>query len=421
MLQVRIDKLVYGGDGLGRLDGRTVLLPLVLPGELVAAHPVKEEPRLIRARLAEIIEAAPERISALCPYFARCGGCHYQHTTYDEQIRHKSAILRETLRRLGKIDSPEPKIIAGEPWNYRNRTQFKFEKRGPDFALGYFEMGSHRLLPVALCPISSPRINQVIPELWALGRRPDFAAGTGEIEIVTAHDDSPVLLNVTAERPWPETLISAARERIADLASLAVAAGRDTPPRVYGKGHIVYRAAGSDYRLSHGAFFQTNRFLTDRLAETAIATLRGGLALDLFCGVGYFTLPLARAYERVVAVESHPSAARDLKSNRNRAALNNVDVHHAPAAEFLARWKPQSRRTPDAVLLDPPRTGLGRAAAEHLAAIGAANIVYVSCDPATLARDLAVLLQRGYSLAALTLVDLFPQTFHIETVATLTK
>jgi len=439
VIEVRVEKLVYGGEGLARLEGRAVLVPLVLPGERVAALPVKEEPRLIRARLGKVLEPAPERITPQCPYFARCGGCHYQHAGYQDQLRYKAAILRETLERIGKLAAPEPELLPSLPWNYRNRAQFKMEKRGDRFRLGYYELGSHRLLAVEACPISSPRINEILPELWVLGKRPDFPQGAGEIELFVDHNDSVVLATASVEAGWPETLVSAARERIPNLASLAVvgadvAAATVRPPgtstwarpnkasqmtRIYGCGHLIYRAGGLDFRVSHGSFFQTNRFLAETLAVAATEGLAGDTALDLFSGVGYFAVRLARTFRRVVAVESDPAGIRDLESNRHRARASHVEPVHATAQEFLEKAASSAKARPDLVLLDPPRAGLGRDAADNLAALGAPTIVYVSCDPSTLARDVARLTARGYRLERLKLVDLFPQTFHIETIATL--
>lgn len=431
MLDLRIEKLVYGGDGLARLDGRTVLLPLVLPGEQVVAEPVKETPRLVHARLVEVREPSPARVAPGCPYFTRCGGCHYQHASYDEQLRYKAAILKETFARIGKFEAPEPEVTASPPWNYRNRTQFKFRKQEGRFDLGYFEWGSHRLLPIEQCPISSPRINELIPVLYGIGNRPDFPDGDREIEVfdatgvvaaeISTLESGQVLLTATASQPWPETLVSAVQERVADLASLAVADRSGMAGRVFGRGHVLYRAGGFAYRVSHGSFFQTNRFLADTMASMATGGLEGGTAIDLFCGVGYFALPLARAFKRVMAVESNPAAIRDLESNRQRARAENIEPVEQAAEQFLASWSMRRRPAPDVVLLDPPRSGLGRGGAEQLAAIGTPRIVYVSCDPSTLARDLTPLLAAGYRLDSVKLVDLFPQTYHIESIAALQK
>lgn len=462
-IEVRIEKLVYGGEGLGRVEGQAVLVPLVIPGELVAAEPVRREPRLVRARLGRFLEPSPDRIQPACPYFGQCGGCQYQQMGYERQLREKASILRETLLRLGKLEAPEPELLASEPWNYRNRTRFRFEKRAGNFRLGYFEMGSHRLLAIERCPIASPRINAVIPQLYELGRRPDFGEGTGEIEAFANHNDSELLLTAAIEPAaarWPETLVSAAREIVPGMISLGVRMARGevgetstpaigssrarrqrwtpAPLRTFGRGHILYRAAGIDFRVSHGSFFQTNRFLIERMAEAATEGLEGETAFELFSGVGYFALSLARRFARVVAIESNPSAVHDLDSNRVRAQAANIEVIQASIEEFFAdpsagkrvggaaraprqprAEPPRGTVRPDVVLLDPPRAGVGRRDAERLASLGARTIVYVSCDPATLARDLAVLAARGYRLESLKLVDLFPQTFHIESVAML--
>ena len=435
-MELHIEKLVYGGEGLGRLEGRAVLLPLVLPGERVAAQTVKEEPRLVRARLGQVLEPSPARIAPQCVYFTRCGGCHYQHIGYEDQLRYKAGILAETLQRVGKIAAPEPELLGSPPWQYRNRAQFKTHKQDDTFQLGYFELGSHRLLPVEGCPISSPRINEIVPELWRLGRRPDFPAGSGEIEVFMTHDDSGALVNVASQSRWPETLVSALREHIADVVSLSVVEGharlaalpRSARRRVFGPGYLLYRAGNMEHRVSHGSFFQTNRFLADTLAGVATENLEGDTALDLFAGVGYFALHLAGKFRRVVAVESSDASIRDLESNRQRSGMAHVEAVRATAEEFLAQPNALPRRGsargplhPDAVLLDPPRAGLSKAAAERLAGLEAPTIVYVSCDPSTLARDLARLTARGYRLSRLRLVDLFPQTFHIETIATLER
>jgi 23S rRNA (uracil1939-C5)-methyltransferase len=454
-IDVRIEKLVYGGEGLGHVEGQALLVPFVAPSELVTVEPMKREARLLRARLLNVVEASPDRTEPGCPYFGRCGGCQYQHLQYEAQVREKRAILREVLQRVGKLDSPEPAALTSPPWNYRNRTRFRFEKSDGVFRLGYFMMASHRLLPIEKCPISSPRINTLITELYELGKRPDFAEGQGEIEVFVNHEDSELLLTVTSEQRWPETLVSAAREIIPGMPSLGTRRPQPAPQKragrspqrpssgrfepdlhVFGKGHILYRAAGADYRVSHGSFFQTNRFLVEQMAATATEGLEGEIVLELFSGVGYFALPLARRFAHVVAVESNRSAVKDLDSNRARVKAANIEVIQAGAEEFLhgpTRSEPGGRARghqparsrqpfrPDVVLLDPPRAGLGKESTEKLASLGARSIVYVSCDPATLARDLAVLAARGYAIESLTLLDLFPQTFHIESVVRLAR
>jgi 23S rRNA (uracil1939-C5)-methyltransferase len=409
-MEVRIERMVYGGDGLGRIEGRVALVPLVLPGELVEIAPEKRDPKLLRGRPTKIIERAPNRVVADCPYFARCGGCNYQHAPYEDQIRYKAEILVETLRRIGKLTAPEPETVADDPWHYRNRAQFKVIGG----RLGFFAAGSERLVEIAECPISSPGINAMIPELARIIKRQDFPNGPSELEIVDSGAE--MLITIRSEGQAPETLVSAFRERVPGLVSLARAdsAGGFFP--LWGRGHTTCHAAGFDYRLSHGVFFQVNRHLADALVDISTRDLSGDLALDLYAGGGFFTIPLARRFTKVEAVESSNAASKDLRANCTRAGLANVEAHRDSTAEFLAR---RQHKSPDAVLVDPPRAGLGQATSRQLAALHPSTIVYVSCDPPTLARDLSVLTAAGYQMEKLYMVDLFPQTFHLEAVVIL--
>ncbi len=406
---VTIEKMVFGGDGLARHKGRVVLAPLVLPDERVRIETVKEEPRLVRGRVAEILESSPRRVAPACPVFARCGGCQYQHASYEDQVGFKSVIFVETLKRIGKFSPPAFEILSAEPWNYRNRVQFKAARRNGDVHIGYYERGARNLVDTEQCPVASPGINSMLPALRELGRRPDFPANLIEIEILDGGDQA--LISIDGAASFPETLVSAFQERLPAMASLAVNG------RVYGRGHLIYNTAEFAFRISHGVFFQVNRFLLDRLSARVTGGLEGGLALDLYAGAGFFTLPLAQRFERVIAVEANVAAARDLESSCARASIGNVQVAKSSTETFLARTKEK----PDMVLLDPPRTGLDPRAAAALEKIAPPRIVYVSCDPATLARDLARLLGAGYRLKRLHLVDLFPQTFHLESIAVLEK
>ncbi len=417
-IEARIERMVYGGDGLARLEGRVAMAPFVLPGELVEILPAKSEPKLLRGRVSRIIEAAPNRVEAVCPYFARCGGCHYQHAPYTDQVRYKAEILVETLRRIGKLTAPEPETVFAEPWHYRNRAQYKARKRGGDFQLGYFAAGSEKLVEIEQCPISSPAINALLPILKDLGRRRDFPAGASELEIVDG--GSELLVTIRSEGQCPETLVSAFRERVPALVSLARSDSHGGFFHLWGRGHLNCQVSGFEpgfeYRVSHGVFFQVNRHLAGRLAEIATRDLAGELALDLYAGVGFFSIPMARKFARVEAVEAIHAASRDLRANSVKAGLENIESHRLSTEDFLAA---HAKIRPQAILVDPPRAGLGKTTSKQIAALGASTIVYVSCDPATLARDLAVLTAAGYSMDKVYMVDLFPQTFHLEAVVIL--
>lgn len=391
---IRVEKLVYGGDGLARREGQVVLAPFVLPGEEARVEPYEERRGLIRARLLEVLEPASMRVPPECPYFGRCGGCHYQHALYLYQLATKASILSEELRRLGKIEPPaEIHIVSGEEWGYRNRSQFHIE--GTE--LGYLEARSHRLCPIALCPISSPAINRAIEDLREMLRDPRWPRFVRSLEVFTNERDVQINVLETGQ-PVAKRFFDWCSERIDG----------------YAPGEIDYAVDEDVFRVSRHSFFQVNRYLLGRLRETAIEDASGEWALDLYAGVGLFSLPLARRFGIVTAVESGTASVRDLEFNAERAGLK-VAAERDDVKAYLAKLA----ATPDFVLLDPPRAGLGRAVTEQLARLRPPQIGIVSCDPATLARDLAALLSAGYRLEKLTLVDLFPQTYHLESVARL--
>jgi 23S rRNA (uracil1939-C5)-methyltransferase len=369
-VELSIEKWVYGGTGLARLDGQIVLTPFVLPGETVRARVESRERNLLRARAVGILSSSPARTAPVCPYFARCGGCNYQHSNYETQLAQKCGILRETLRRVGKFEPPaEIDLIAGEPYGYRNRIQLHVDGA----RTGYREAGSHRLCPVEQCPIASPRLNLALRENVA-GRR--FPRHVESIELFTNESE--------LQAPGGET------------------------------GAIEYRVGAETYRVGRRSFFQVNRFLIERLVERVTGAAAGARALDLYAGVGLFSLPLGRRFAEVVAVEAGAGAHTDLVYNAQRAALP-VRAERAAVDLFLETVTV----SPDLVVVDPPRAGLGKQVVRELLRLRAPRIVIVSCDPATLARDLTALLAAHYRIERLTMVDLFPQTYHIETVVDL--
>jgi 23S rRNA (uracil1939-C5)-methyltransferase len=376
-----IEKLVYGGEGLARLEGKVVLIPYVAPGETVRAEVERVKNDLFRGRLLEVLSPAASRVPAPCSYFQRCGGCHYQHLDYATEVQQKIAAFREVLRRVGKIDFPDDiAVLTAEPWQYRNRIQLHFE-RG---ALGYFEHGSRRLCPIESCPIASPALNSAIATLNA--RSAQLSSFTGAIELFTNETD--VQVNVFERVPR-------------GIYSIFESIGTSGP--------IEYQG----FRVSRNSFFQINRFLIDRLVECAVADHQGDSALDLYAGVGLFSKALTSGFREVIAVESGHSAFRDLVHNLG----DRVSGQNTTVEEYLARL--QNR--PDVILADPPRAGLTKHVVADLARLQAPCLVIVSCDPATLARDLQGLVAGGYRIDKITLVDLFPRTFHLETVARLQR
>jgi 23S rRNA (uracil1939-C5)-methyltransferase len=390
--EVRVEKLVYGGQGLARREGKVVLAPFVLPGERARVAPERETASLVHAKLVEILEPAAERVAPECPHFMRCGGCHYQHAGYEFQLAQKQAVLGEVLRRVAKTEVSGIAVLSGPPFGYRNRTQWHIAGG----RIGYHQAGSHRLCAIERCPISSPKLNEALAALRRMIRQPRFPQFIRSLEIFTDEEQVQINIRETAGQRVARTFFEWCAARIP---------GRHVAA-------LDYAAAGEIFRVSPQSFFQTNRFLIDKLVETALEGAGGEFAVDLYAGVGLFTLPLARRFHRVEAVESARSAARDLEFNAARAGLE-VAVRQESAARYLEGLA----ALPDFVLADPPRAGLGREAVGQLLRLRPPRLAIVSCDPATLARDLQALLGGGYEIEKVTLVDLFPQTYHIETVA----
>lgn len=430
-MDLTIEKLVYGGDGLARLPAdergrrKAVFLPFVLEGEQVDVTLAQQKTEFARARVRRVLTPSPVRVEPHCPYFTHCGGCHYQHASYEHQLQLKASILKETLARIAKLQlETELQVHASPPWNYRNRGRLRLHSA--PFAIGYFRFGSHSLLPVEQCPISSPLINRALAALWQLGRAGAVPEGISEVEFFANREDTQLLLqlyvaaNGSADPPLKEfpAKIAELLPEISGVVSFRAEPqhaprAKPLPLLLHGAGELAYHSASGDYRVSAGAFFQVNRYLADDLVKIVTAGRDGRLALDLYAGVGLFALPLARRFERVVAVESSQISHSDLRYN----APGNVRAVHATTEQHLQSF----RDTPDLVVVDPPRGGLGEAVANALGRLQAPRLTYVSCDPATLARDLLVLSAAGYAIEQAHLVDLFPQTFHLESVLQLVK
>ena len=439
-MHLDIEKMVYGGEGLGRLPsdakgrGKAVFVPFVLPGEQVEALIVEARSGFARAKLDRVLAPAAERTEPGCQYFARCGGCHYQHATYHAQLRFKTDILRETLRRTAKVAlEQEIQVHASEPWAYRNRTRMRLQHE-PQFTLGYHRYNSHELLPVEACPISSPLINQAIAAIWETGREGTVPKIIHGMQFFANDDDKELLMEAHVHpggvaKDWEQfaSRLRAAVPQVVGVVEFVTSPAKDewsrhAPPsaearsfRGCGGKSLTYHAVGHHYRVSAGSFFQTNRFLVNQLVQVVTAHRSGKTALELYAGVGLFTLALAQSFEHVIAVEASPHSFADLQVN----APANVKPIRATTERFLAERAVNSEL--ELVVVDPPRAGLGQKTARALGHMPVSRVTYVSCDPATLSRDLRVLLECGFRVEQAHLVDLFPQTFHVETVLHLAR
>lgn len=419
-LLVEIEKPVYGGAFLARADGKAIFTPLTLPGEQARVRIVDDKRGYAFADADEILTASPARIAPLCPHFAACGGCDYQHADYEAQLAFKQAILHETLERAGVSPPAQIDVLAANPWAYRNRIRLAFDPAGN---IGYRGRRSHALVPIRECPVAAPVL--VKAALAAAGFYKVFAPQNRPTEISLFCDPGETAMLATiytagsASVPLKDYFAALVNE-VPELRGVELVERDERGhPRTIAARHaasLAYRAAGFDYRVDHGAFFQVNRWLVDALIDRVTAARTGRLAWDLFAGVGLFARQLAANFDRVVAVESAPPAINALEANLT--GISSTAVRSSTLDFLLANAKDEN---PDLIVVDPPRTGLGPEVTALLAKVAVPALTYVSCDPATLARDLKALIESGYVIERLTLADLFPQTFHLETVVDLRR
>jgi 23S rRNA (uracil1939-C5)-methyltransferase len=401
-IEIRLDSLAYGGDALGRLpDGRLVFVPYALPGERVVIRLTEDKHRYARAELVEVLVPSPERVAPRCLHFGACGGCHYQHMDYPAQLAAKQAILKEQLQRIAGIQDPpmRPPIPSPQAWGYRNHVQFHLTPSG---ALGYKKTRSDEAFPIQECHLPEEPLNAVWPQLAFEPlpglERIGLRLGAGEeIQLVleSSQPDPPEIsvedmpLSVVHTSPWGSLVLA-------------------------GSEQVELEVLDKSLQVSAGAFFQANRQVAERMVAYILECLpleTGATLMELYCGVGLFSAFIAPRVKRLVCVESSPPACADFEANLE--AFDNVELYEATAEQVLGSLELR----PDAVLVDPPRAGLGRDVTGGILALRPQVITYVSCDPATLGRDARQLIDGGYHLEHVTLFDAFPQTYHIESIS----
>lgn len=442
-MKLHIEKPVYGGDCLARLSaaqgsaksaGKKVFVPLTLPGETVEAFLIEDKRAFARAELESVLTASSDRAEPQCPHFGVCGGCQYQHANYSAQLAIKRTILRETLDRA-KVSAPaEIQTLAGsedQSWQYRNRIRLAL-RRGEEghWQIGYRARRSHEVAPIRECPIAAP--NLIATALQIAGKLSESPAPCvfSEVELFTSHDQSALLVTLfctappqtsDAEtiEPWLNRLFTAISPQVTGMrAELDDGSLQPQILAACGETSLTYEVAGLGYQVPQGAFFQVNRNLLDRFAALVTSNLTGSLAWDLYAGVGLFARRLTQSFAMVHAVEIAPASTGALQHN---LAGSNSHAVAATTLDYLRCNREQREPRPDVILLDPPRAGLGDEVTHLLNAIGAPQLVYVSCDPATLARDLHALTRERYRIETIHLADMFPQTFHLESVVRLRR
>ncbi len=435
---LRIEKAVYGGDGLAHTAaGEAVLVPFALPGESVyltqrqQGRDAMEGPSPLA-----VLEASPDRTAPRCVHFGVCGGCQYQIAAYPAQLAMKEAILGETLARAGvSAVPPVQRWASPEPYGYRNRIRMRVRRVGGELRFGYSVRETKEFLPITMCPIAAPPLWRSAEALLAAaGNSRDMAHlldATEEVELFCDGDASRVQATMLCvgklkiEANGFARAVDAARALCPELSGAGAVrvdprSGRalDTLAS-WGAAGMAYTVGDETYWITRGGFFQVNRFLLPTLVRLVCGERRGELAWDLYAGVGLFSRVLARRFEAVTAVEANPAASAEAA----RALAKLGPQHRAipsTTLDFLQRAVLE-REQPELVVLDPPRAGAGAETCAFLARLAPPEIVYLSCDPTTLARDLAVLTGAGYRLTALHLIDLFPQTYHLETLAVLCR
>lgn len=371
--ELTIERILPGGLGIAHADGRTILVELAAPGDVARVRVERRQGKVSFASIVEIVTPAPVRVAPPCQHFGVCGGCDFQHLSYVAQLEAKVGIIKDCLRRIAKIEPPDVPITpAPRVFGYRTRAEWQREGR----RIGYFARRSHRVCDVSECAVLAPELQKTLTAL----RGQDL----------------------------PDSLSELHAQAGADGVSLAHMRPND----------VQVRIGEHSYRLNANGFFQSSPDLLAQLIEFALAGAKGESALDLYCGVGLFTLPLAQRFARVVGVEANLTAVEYAQLNLIGAGYSHADAIYGQVGEWL-RDKAAEWRGADFVLLDPPRAGVEPGGLEALLKLMPQRITYVSCNPATLARDLRVLLANGYQLDDIAAFDLFPQTHHVETVARL--
>ena len=399
-----MEKMVAGGDCLGHLpDGRAVFVPFVLPGELVRVELSQEKQRYARARPVEVLTESPERITPRCIHFGECGGCQYQHLDYTKQLNLKVDLLRDQFLRIAQIENPpiQPIVPTPDPWHYRNNVQFHLGKNGE---LGFIHTDGEHLLIIEECHLPQPGINALWPQLelgpesgvYRLGIRQD------------SFDD--IMLILEGEDPTPPEFsedIPVSAVYTPPDARLTVLAGDDL---------LVYTLLGRDFQASARSFFQVNTVMAEKMVAYLLDNLNlteDTQAIELYAGVGAFSAFIAPRVRQLTAIESSGSACHDFAINLDE--FDNVSLYEAQAEDVL----PTLDNPVDLLIMDPPRSGLAPAVHDALGNLQPKQIAYISCDPATLARDVKRILSHGYQLQSATPFDLFPHTAHIETIVLL--
>ncbi len=405
LAEIELTGLVFGGDAIGRLsDGRPIFVPFGIPGEKVRVEIVEEKANYSRGRILDILTNSPSRIIPLCKHYGVCGGCHYQHLSYADQLKFKQEIVKDQLKRIGKFSEPPVESILPSPneWNYRNTVQFHLSPKGKP---GYQQAGSNQIVEISECHLPLPAINATWPQL-------EIESSSG-IDRITLREgiDGDLLLGLEGNS-------DTAPEFEVDFPLSAVYLGNQSEILLSGDPYTLIRVKERDFMVSAGSFFQVNLPQAEKMVDLVLKLLDpkpADIILDGYCGVGLFSAFIAPRVKKVIGIELSESACSDYA--RNMDEFDNVELYVGLAEQIL----PSLKVNPNKVVVDPPRAGLDKSVLDTLLKVSPELIVYVSCDPSTLARDTRRFVESGYELTSVTPLDLFPQTYHVEGIALLSR
>jgi 23S rRNA (uracil1939-C5)-methyltransferase len=402
---IEIEKLVYGGMGLGRHQGKIVFVPFSVPGDQLQVRPVEEKKTFIRAEIVRILNPGNGRIDPACSHFKKCGGCHWQQVEYPRQVDAKRQILEEIVQHRFPETRELPIIMRAcpQPFAYRSRARMQTRGSGSSASVGFFRSGSHAVEDVENCPLFRPQLNEALHALRKFKLAADHDSNPQEWDMVCSEEEKAYAVARVGSVPI-------------DCISGPVGAGSEV---------VLKRKIGEfSYLVTASAFFQANDFMISELAHLVQELAKDACdesALDLFAGVGLFSLPLARRFRKVVAIEHSPSSCRLCSDNASAAALGNIQAVCADASAWMEPANSGGTRQFNIIVLDPPRAGAGTGVMERIRELAPDTILYISCDPQTLCRDLAAISPGDYRIDFVEGLDMFPQTYHFETVARLVK
>lgn len=407
--EITLDKLTYGGEAMGRLaDGRAVFVPFGLPGETVRIQLTQEKQNFARGEILEILKPSPDRIEAKCKHFTQCGGCHYQNLSYEKQLQAKADILRDQLQRIGKIENPivQPTVASPNQWNYRNHVQFHLTDDGK---IGFINSRGYSTLPIEECHLPESSIDNFWRELQF-----ESKMNLERVSLRAGDDEELMLILESDTEETPELEIEA------DISIVHIY--DEHPVVIAGSDSLTIQVLGKDFHVSAPSFFQVNTPMAEKMVQHLQSQLpipdSQFTLIDLYCGVGLFSKFFTSKYAKVIGIESSESANEDFAINLDE--FDNVELYEGAAEEILPALAPQLTQHIH-MIVDPPRAGIDKFALDAILQINPQIIAYVSCDPSTLARDAARLIKGGYTLQHVTPFDLFPQTYHIESISIFTR